>query len=213
MDGDSADLIGLSKLKEEHPFVLLLDEAHATGVYGPCGNGLAGELGLCGIADVTVLTLSKSIGCVGGAVCGSAIFCDALVNVARAYIYSTSLPPMIAAAADVAIGVMETEPGLQQRLRAIASRFRNELRSAGLNIAASDSPIIPIVMQTESAALEAAQTLANQGILSLAIRPPTVARGSSRLRITLSACHSDQDVDRLIRAITPLVKRADGACR
>lgn len=213
MDGDAADLFGLAKLKEEYPFFLLLDEAHASGVYGPSGNGLAAELSLPGVADVTVLTLSKSIGCVGGAVCGTNTFCDALVNLARAYIYSTHLPPMMAAAADAAIEVMETEPQLQTRVRNLARHVRGELHSAGLEIACGDSPIIPIGMQTESAALNAADALKNEGILSLAIRPPTVPRGTSRLRVTLSARHTDGEIEQLIRAIQQLPTRAGAACR
>lgn len=213
MDGDLADLAGFARLKEEYCFVLLLDEAHASGVYGSAGSGLAAELGLRGVADVTVLTFSKSIGCVGGAVCGSQTFCDGLVNLARAYIYSTHLPPMMAAAADAAIGVMESEPQLSTRLRKLATHVRNELNSAGLQIAGGDSPIIPIGMQTESAALNAADALMNDGILSLAIRPPTVLGGTSRLRVTMSARHTDGEADQLIRAITRVAMRADAACR
>jgi len=213
MDGDAADLAGLAKLKAEHRFVMLLDEAHASGVYGPAGSGLAAELGLGGIADVTVLTLSKSVGCIGGAVCGTKTFCSALVNLARAYIYSTNLPPMIAAAADAAIGVMEAEPRLQSRIRELAARVRRELREAGLQITPGDSPIIPIAMGSESAALDAAEQLWKDGILVLAIRPPTVPRGTSRLRVTLSAGHTDEEVEGLISALARLATRAAGTCR
>lgn len=213
MDGDAADLAGLAKLKEEHPFVLLLDEAHASGVYGPAGSGLAAELALRDTVDVSVLTLSKSIGCIGGVVCARQMFCDALVNLARAYIYSTHLPAMMAAAADAALVVMQAEPQLQMRLRLLARHVRAELRAAGLKIAAGDSPIIPIGMQTESAALNAADALMKDGMLLVAIRPPTVPRGTSRLRVTLSACHTDAEVDQLIRAITRLFRHAGAACR
>ena len=204
MDGDAADLAGLAKMKQQHPFVLLLDEAHASGVYGPGGSGQAAELGLSGLADATVLTLSKAIGCVGGAVCGTETFCQAMVNLARAYVYSTSVPPLIAAAAIAAIGVMESEPQLQARLRSLARHFRSELRTADLLVTAGDSPIIPIGMKTESAALRAADALAEEGILALAIRPPTVPRGTSRLRITLSTSHSDDEVEQLIAAVKRL---------
>lgn len=213
MDGDAADLRGLAKLKAERPFVLLLDEAHASGVYGPAGAGLAAELGLGSIVDVTVLTLSKSIGCAGGAVCGSERFCAAMVNLARAYIYSTNLPAMIAAAAEAAIEVMADEPQLQSRVRERSARVRRELTGIGLQIPPGDSPIIPIAMRSESAALEAANELRQDGILVLAIRPPTVPRGTSRLRVTLSAGHTDQEVQRLIQAITRVVTRAAGTYR
>jgi 8-amino-7-oxononanoate synthase len=213
MDGDAADLVGLRQIRGQRPFVLLLDEAHASGVYGADGSGLASELGLAELVDVSVLTLSKAIGCGGGAVCGSKMFCNALVNLARAYIYSTNVPPMIAAAAEAAIEVMQSEPHLQQRVLAWARRVRTELKAAGLEVPPGDSPIIPIVMETESAALNAADLLADHGILSLAIRPPTVPRGTSRLRITLSAGHRDDEIEQLIRALVQIAKRADGADR
>jgi 8-amino-7-oxononanoate synthase len=120
---------------------------------------------------------------------------------------------MIAAAVDAAIGVMETEPQSQIRLRNLANQVRGELRSAGLGIASGDSPIIPIGMETESAALNAADALMNDGILSVAIRPPTVPRGTSRLRVTLSARHTDGEVDHLIRTITRSIMRAGAAYR
>lgn len=204
MDGDAADLPGLAKLKERHPFVLLLDEAHASGVYGRGGSGLAAEMGLRALPDVTVLTLSKAIGSSGGAVCGTETFCRAVVNLARAYVYSTSVPPMIAAAATAAIGVMGSEPQLQTRLRFLARQVRSELRSTGLPVAAGDSPIIPIGMETEPAALRAADALFEDGILALAIRPPTVPRGTSRLRITLSSSHSDSEAEQLVAALKRL---------
>ncbi|HXE54241.1 MAG TPA: aminotransferase class I/II-fold pyridoxal phosphate-dependent enzyme, partial [Tepidisphaeraceae bacterium] len=201
MDGDAADLPGLGRLKTERPFVLMLDEAHATGVYGPQGNGLAAELGLQSIVDVTVITLSKSIGCVGGAVCGSGVFCEALVNLARAYLYSTNIPASIAAAVDAAITVIETDPDRRRRLRDLSRRVRSELSDAGLNIPPGDSPIIPLIVGSETAALEAAEHLISQGMLVLAIRPPTVPRGGSRLRITLSSEHTDAEIEQLIVAL------------
>lgn len=213
MDGDAADLRELAKLKEAHGFMLLLDEAHASGVYGPQGNGLVAELGLADVADVTVLTLSKSIGCAGGAVCGSQKFCDAVVNLARAYIYSTNLPPVNAAAADAAIGVMESEPQLQRRLRQNAAHVREQLRRAGMDLTTGESPIVPIDLKTESAALDAADALMNDGILCLAIRPPTVLRGTSRLRITVSASHTDEELNQLARAVTRAIRHAGAACR
>jgi 7-keto-8-aminopelargonate synthetase-like enzyme len=208
MDGDAADLRAIGELKRKHPFLLLLDEAHASGVYGPGGSGLACELGLSDQVDVTIATLSKAIGCVGGAICGSQISCDALVNFARAYIYSTSLPAHVAAAAEAAIDVMHDEPQRMRRVRQLAIRVREALSRTKLTVPDGDSPIIPIVMGSESVALDAAQFLASRQMLALAIRPPTVARGSSRLRITLCSEHSDQEIDRLIGAIVDLSRRA-----
>jgi 8-amino-7-oxononanoate synthase len=215
MDGDSADLAGLAKLKAALPFLLLVDEAHAAGIYGPAGCGLAAELGLHESVDLTVLTLSKALGSGGGAVCGSQIFCDALVNLARAYIYSTALPPALAAAADAAISVMESEPQRQRRVREIARDVRRELAAVQGQILPGDSPIIPLVMGSEMAALNAAESLLSQGLLTLPIRPPTVPRGTSRLRITLSSEHTDEEVERLLRAIRncPLARTSASSLR
>ena len=210
MDGDAADLAGLARLKQERPFLLLLDEAHASGVYGPGGAGLTAELGLGSLADVLVVTLSKSIGCVGGAVCGSGVFCEALVNFARAYLYSTNVPAAVAAAADAAISVMEHEPQRQQRVREIARRVRSELGQLGLHIPPGDSPIIPMITGSETAALEAGEALMAEGMLVLAIRPPTVPRGTSRLRVTLSSEHTDEEIAQLICAIRELVAVSSG---
>ena len=204
MDGDAADLPALAQLKQQHPFVLLLDEAHASGVYGPAGRGLAAERGLASAVDVTVITLSKAIGCVGGAVCGTGLFCEALVNFARAYLYSTNIPAAIAAAVDAAITAIEHEPHRQERVRALALRVREQLRESQIIVPPGDAPIIPIILGSEEAALEAAEMLISQGMLVLAIRPPTVPRGASRVRITLSSEHTDEEVANLIAAIQKL---------
>ncbi len=129
MDGDAADLHAIAELKREFPFVFLLDEAHGTGVYGSDGAGYANELGLSGIVDVSIVTLSKAIGCIGGAVCGSKVFCESLVNHGRAYIYSTSVPAFVADSAAAAIEVMRDEPQRQTRVRELATRVRRELSS------------------------------------------------------------------------------------
>jgi len=156
MDGDVADLVGLAELKERLGFVLLLDEAHASGVYGPNGSGYAAECGLAGLADVTVVTLSKALGCVGGAVCGSRAWCDGVLNLGRAYIYSTSIPASIAAAAEAALAVLRDEPERQQRLRANARHLRALLAAHVLPGSHQDCPIVPIllaphIMQGQSA--------------------------------------------------------------
>jgi 8-amino-7-oxononanoate synthase len=201
MDGDAADLAGMAALKREHPFLLVVDEAHGAGVYGDGGAGLASELGLQEAVDVSIATLSKAVGCVGGAVCASRAFCDALVNFGRAYIFSTSIPPFIAAAAQAAVAVMRDEPHRQQRVRRLATYVRDALKAEGLQIPAGDSPIIPIVLGEGTLALEAAQRLLSEGILVPAIRPPTVPRGGSRLRVTLSSEHTDAEVEELLGAI------------
>lgn len=204
MDGDAADLAGLAELKSRFPFLLLLDEAHGSGVYGSAGSGFAAERGLQSIVDVSVITFSKAIGCVGGAVCGSDAFCAMLVNAGRAYVYSTSIPAAVAGAIEAAIGVLRDEPERQQRLRELSRYVRSSLVDAGLDIRAGDSPIVPIVLGAEPAAVAAAWKLLGEGLLIAAVRPPTVPRGSSRLRVTLSSEHQPVDVDKLVSALKRL---------
>ncbi|HSV15514.1 MAG TPA: 8-amino-7-oxononanoate synthase [Tepidisphaeraceae bacterium] len=248
MDGDAADLAGIARLKQKQPFVLLLDEAHGSGVYGVNGAGYASEIGLQSIVDVTIVTLSKAIGVSGGAVCASRAFCDALINFGRSYIYSTNVPPAVAAAAEASIAVMRDEPQRQQRVRALARDFRAGLMEMGLRLApggphagfggtpttrilprsgdeesgssrvrsepgvagaysegsAWDSPILPVILGGESESLKAAERLREAGFLVVAIRPPTVPRGSSRLRITLSSEHRDEEVRGLLEALQSL---------
>jgi 8-amino-7-oxononanoate synthase len=196
MDGDAADLAGIAALKKEFPFLLLLDEAHGSGVYGRNGAGYATEVGLANAVDLTVVTLSKAMGCVGGAICGSRSVCDAVVNFGRPYVFSTALPPAVAGGVVAAIAVMQEEPQRQTRVRELAARVRS-----GVLGEAGDSPIVPIVLGEESVALKWAEQLKELGIFTVAVRPPTVPRGSSRLRVTLSCEHSDDQVDRLIAAL------------
>jgi 8-amino-7-oxononanoate synthase len=201
MEGDAADLVGLMKLKQHSPFVLVLDEAHASGVYGPDGGGYAAECGLADAIDVTLVTFSKAAGLAGGAVCASDVLCQAMANWGRAYIYSTSVPPALCAGISAAIGVMRREPDRQRRVRELAKGLRRRLASAGLNTPAGDSPIIPILLGSKERAMEAAERLRQQGLWVGAIRPPTVARGTSRLRVTLSCEHKDGEVEHLAAAL------------
>jgi 8-amino-7-oxononanoate synthase len=204
MDGDAADLLGLAELKRRRPFLLLLDEAHGSGVYGPAGAGLVAELGLGGVADVSVITLSKALGCAGGAVCGSAAFCELVINSGRAYVYSTHVPPGIAATGGAAIEVLRDEPHRQQRVRELARRVRERLAEAGLSVPAGDSPIIPVILGSEEAAMAAASGLQSDGLWAVPIRPPTVPRGGSRVRVTLSSEHTDDEIDRLLTSLSKL---------
>jgi 8-amino-7-oxononanoate synthase len=204
MDGDAADLASLAAIKTEFPFFLLLDEAHGSGVYGTNGQGYAAEAGFNDLADLTIITLSKALGGIGGAICGSKALCDTILNFGRPYIFSTSLPSAIAAAAIAGIEVMRDEPNRQQRVRMLAKKVRSILSAKKLDIPAGDSPIIPIILGDESKTLAAAAWLQEQGLLVVAIRPPTVPRGGSRLRVTLSSDHSDEEVDRLIDSLLQL---------
>jgi 8-amino-7-oxononanoate synthase len=205
MEGDAADLPALAALKHQRPFILLLDEAHGSGVYGPNGAGYAAELGLRGAVDVSVITLSKALGAVGGAICGSRQFCEAVVNFGRAYLFSTSLPAMVPAAVMASIRILHDEPARQARLRELSARVRRRLTDTKLNIPKGDSPIIPILCGSEQGALAAANALREQGLLVVAIRPPTVPRGTSRLRVTLSCEHTDEEIEKLVAALASSV--------
>lgn len=178
MDGDTADLPGLARLKKDRPFVLLLDEAHGSGVYGPNGSGYAGECGLQSLADITVVTLSKALGVSGGAICASQSFCNAIVNFGRSWIYSTNIPPALAAATEAAIQVMHDEPDRQHRVRDMAKQFRSNLAQEGFKLPPGDSPIIPVIIGDEDDAMAAAAQLKEAGFLVVAIRPPTVAEAA-----------------------------------
>jgi 7-keto-8-aminopelargonate synthetase-like enzyme len=204
MDGDSADLRGLVALKEQRPFVLLLDEAHASGVYGPSGSGYAAELGINDQVDVSVVTLSKSLGGVGGAVCASRDFCAALVNHGRAYMFSTGVPAFVCAGAISALEILRDQPNRQARVRELARRVRSAVAEMGYAIAAGDSPIIPVIFGSEASALAASAEMLKRGFLVPAVRPPTVPKGSSRLRVTLCCDHSDEEVRRLLGVLRDL---------
>lgn len=204
MDGDQADLAGIVALKIKFPFLLLLDEAHASGIYGNEGSGLASELGVANQVDMTVITCSKALGCSGGAIAASQAWIDAVANFGRAFIFSTAVSPAMAAAISEAVSVVREEPERAARVRRLASSFRNEMLRAGLRIDAGDSPIIPLICGSASAALAAAEHLETAGLLVVAVRPPTVPPGSSRLRITFSTAHTDDQIARLLQAIQSL---------
>ena len=192
MDGNAADLQGLLELKQHHPFILLLDEAHSSGVFAPAGGA---------DVDIRIVTLSKAIGCIGGAVCASKSFCAALVNYGRAYIFSTSVPPWVAAVATEAIAVIHDEPQRAARVKKLAQQVRQAVQLTG------DSPIIPLILGEEARALKASQRLAEAGLLVPAVRPPTVPKGSSRLRITLSCDHTDAEVQHLLDILAEMKRQ------
>jgi len=197
MDGDAADLDGLCRVTARHDALLVLDEAHA--VLGP-------ELGRTyGVDVLRVGTMSKTLGSLGGFVAGPAHFVQLLVNRARPYIFTTAPTPADAAAALAAVGVVRSPEGdaLRDRLRHHVGRVA---RATGLSSHAS--PILPLVIGAEDAAVAASAALLEQGLWVPAIRPPTVAPGTSRLRITLSATHTDEQVDRLVAGLADV--RPDG---
>lgn len=210
MNGDGAPLTRLAQAAKSHDAILIVDEAHAVGVLGPRGRGLCAEAGL--EPDVLIGTLGKALATAGGFAAGSRVLRDLLVNRARSFIFTTALPPPVAAAALAALEIVDSAEGNQRRalLRAHADRLAPqlaELRIACLETPAdplAGSPIQPFVMGTDAAALALSAALAERRIFVPAIRPPTVPVGSARLRITLSASHAPADLDRLIGALRPL---------
>jgi 8-amino-7-oxononanoate synthase len=206
MDGDQAPLRELVELKDRHGAWLMVDEAHATGLYGAERRGLVEALGLTGRVEIQMGTLGKALGAAGGFICGPAPLADLLINRARSFIFSTAPVPAAAAAATAGIAVVRSAEGVQ-RLAQLWDRvrqMREGLRAQGWRVAETLSPIIPLHAGDEARALKMAEGLAAQAIYVPAIRYPTVARGQARLRVSLSAAHSADDVDALLQALKPL---------
>jgi len=206
MDGDLPPLGELCDLAERFDAAVLVDEAHGTGVFGSLGRGVCEFLDVEECIAVRIGTLSKAVGCLGGFVAGSRKLTDYLWNAARPQVFSTALPPAVCAAAVAALDVLERSDWRRKRLHELADRLRNRLKNGGIPIPANCvAPIVPVVIGEPSAAVEIARRLEQHGFLVPAIRPPTVSRGTSRLRISLSCAHSMDDVDQLAAAITELV--------
>jgi 8-amino-7-oxononanoate synthase len=200
MDGDQADLPSLRALADRHNAFLYLDEAHATGVLGPNGMGLSGTIP--GGADLAMGTFSKALGSFGAYVAGSRALISWLVNRASGFIHTTALPPPILGAIDAALDLVPTLHGGRATLHAHAARLRTALTKLGIDHGPSTTQIVPALFGSTETALAVAARLRAEGIFAVAIRPPTVPPGTSRLRLTVSAAHSEADIDRLIAAIT-----------
>ena len=204
MDGDACPLREIVELKDEFEAVLLLDEAHAIGVVGPNGAGLAAECGLIDRVEIHLGTLSKAIGSSGGFIAGPSSLIDVLINRARTFIYSTAPPPAAIGAAIAGLHIIVSEIG--EQLRAVLWRNHEELtvRLKRPRPEAAPSAIVPIIIGSEEHALSLSEELVERGFLVPAVRFPTVPRGSARLRVTLSAAHQLQDVVNLSEAINAL---------
>lgn len=203
MDGDFGDLTAIADLRTEFQSLLLVDEAHATGVIGPHGAGWVAALGLTRQVDIQMGTLSKALGAGGGFICGSKTLIQLLVNRARSFIYSTALPPSCAAAASAALEVVRTAEGdtLRSRLRSNVRLLVECLTPSHRQVPGPVSPIFPVVIGDEQKTLHLAEILHTNGYYAPAIRYPTVARGSARLRIALSSSHSPEQIQSLSKSI------------
>jgi len=214
MDGDVAPLRELADACRAGNAWLFVDDAHGLGVLGDSGRGSLEAAGL-GIADVPILmgTLGKALGTFGAFVAGSEELIETLLQRARTYVYTTALPPAVAAATRAALRVLQQEPWRRERVLGHVARFRREAVTLGLPLLASGTPIQPVVLGSEVAAMAASDTLRRQGLWVPAIRPPTVPAGSSRLRVTFSAAHSENDVDRLLDSLAALPRQAPACDR
>jgi len=202
MDGDRADIAGLKALADRHGAFLYLDEAHATGVLGPGGAGLAGAAG--GGVDLVMGTFSKALGGFGAYVAGSRVLCDYLLNACSGFIHTTAPPPPVLGAIDAALDLL---PGMDRErawLAEAGERVRGAFRAAGIETGASSTQIIPAILGDEAATLGFARALEEAGLLAIAIRPPTVPAGTSRIRFALSAAHDAEAVARVCDIVTRL---------
>jgi len=202
MDGDLAPLARLCELAERYDCLLAVDEAHAVGVLGPAGRGVAELAGVEQRIDVRLGTLSKALGCLGGFVVGSSRLIEWLRHAARTQMFSTALPPAVCAAAAVALDLVEVESSRREAIHERAGALRDRLLAAGLNVPAGCAAhIVPVILNEAAAAAETAERLEAAGFLVAAIRPPTVPRGTSRLRISISSAHTQADIEGLVRAL------------
>jgi len=201
MDGDLAPLAEMVRLAERHDAWLMLDEAHAVGVLGAGGAGLAADLGLGDRVTVCMGTLGKALGSYGAFVAGSRALIELLVNRARAYVYSTALPPAVIAAARAAVAIARDEDDRRAQLWRNARRLHGGLAAAGIAMQPLTSTIIPLLVGESAAALQVAEHALEHGVLAPAIRPPTVPQGAARLRLTPIATHSAQQIDHAVQVL------------
>ena len=201
MDGDQAPLPDYLDACERHDAWLMVDDAHGLGVLDEAGRGSLFAQGVNQRVPVYMGTLGKALGTAGAFVAGSQELVETLIQFARSYIYTTAMPAAVAAATCVSLEIARAEHWRRQHLAALIARFRQGAAELGYSLMASDTPIQPIVVGADQAALELSRRLAERGMLVAAIRPPTVPDGQARLRVTLSAAHREQDVAQLLDAL------------
>jgi glycine C-acetyltransferase/8-amino-7-oxononanoate synthase len=194
MDGDIAPLEDLVRLGRDHGARLMVDEAHATGALGPGGRGSVAAAGLTDEVDVVVGTLGKALGSYGAYVCAAAEVVEYLLNSARPFIFSTAPAPPSVAAADAALGLLESDPQRVERLRANAAVLRRALAAEGLAAGGEETQIVPVGVGGAEAAMELSESALAAGVFAQGIRPPTVPEGSSRLRFTVMATHHEVEL-------------------
>jgi 8-amino-7-oxononanoate synthase len=211
MDGDLAPLPQLAQACRRHDAWLMVDDAHGLGVLGEGGRGTLSLFGL-DVSDVPILmgTLGKAFGTFGAFVAGPEALIETLIQAARPYVYTTAPPAAVAEATRAALRIAQAEEGRREQLRRLVQRFRSGAASIGLPLGGSPTPIQPVELGDAARALRWSAALEAQGLLVTAIRPPTVPPGTARLRVTLSAAHTEAQVDRLLDALS-MLNRADVA--
>jgi 8-amino-7-oxononanoate synthase len=200
MDGDLAPLRELAEACERHDAMLMVDEAHATGVLGSSGAGAIEAAALTGRVDVVMGTLSKSLGSAGGFVAGRTELVEWLRNSARTHVFDTAAAPSTVGAALEALGIVRAEPQRRERVRGLATHLASSLRDLGYEVLEPAAAIVPVMVGEARPALELAQRLSERGVFCPAIRPPSVGPGTARIRVTVMATHTDEHIDRVLAA-------------
>lgn len=212
MDGDQADLGALAALCQTHQAWLVVDDAHGFGVLGAQGGGSAAVSGLMPEAlPVLVGTLGKAFGTAGAFVAGSEALIETLIQFSRSYIYTTGLPPAVAEATRTSLALVQTEDWRRQHLQQLIQHFRQSCTAAGMCLLPSETAIQPLLIGCAGKAVRISEQLLSQGLLVTAIRPPTVPAGSARLRVTLTATHTIEQVDRLVSGLKQVMESHDVA--
>jgi 8-amino-7-oxononanoate synthase len=201
MDGDRCPLVGLAALKKRFDFLLMVDEAHATGLYGDNGAGIIEEDGVSDHVDIAMGTFGKALGSYGAYAAASRQVIDFLVNRARTFIYSTALPPAVVGATLASLFLVESEPQLRMELHAKVAFFKKQLRKNGYKDDPGPSQIIPVMVGESTKALAMAGELQRNHIYVKAVRPPTVPEGSARLRFSITRHHQEEDLKRCARLL------------
>ena len=207
VDGDIAPLAQIVSLAKKYNAFLMVDEAHATGVLGEDGAGAAHKEGIDGSIDIQMGTLSKALGGLGGFVCARKEIIDYLMNKSRSFIYTTALPPSVLASNIAALDIIQNEPELRKALWKNAAYLSEGLHALGFDTLNSKTPIIPVLLKDNELTMNFSNGLFEEGIFAIGIRPPTVPIGSARLRVTVTAAHKREHLDKALEAFAKVGKR------
>ncbi|MBM2803363.1 MAG: bioF [Deltaproteobacteria bacterium] len=208
MDGDEAPLVGVVDFAEKFNAMVMVDEAHATGVFGANGAGVVAKLGLGERVAIQMGTLGKALGGFGAYVAGSAALRDLLINRCRSFIFTTALPPAVMAMALAAIDLVKQEPERREALSANCGMLKNGLIQLGFELGQSESPILPLIVGDAGKCMKFSEQLLANGVFAQGIRPPTVPPGTSRVRITLMATHTAGQIERVLKVFEEVKAQA-----